>query len=211
MTPERIGNAELYLGDCSEVLQTIGDRKIDVVATDPPYGRKDSHHYSSGTRKHKRYKPLAGDDQPFDPEPWLAYPKVVLWGYHCFADRLPAGTVLVWYKRKPDWKPFLSDGELAWQKGGGGVYVFSHLWHGTHRESEKGEYHHPTQKPVALWRWVLGRMKLEQGATVLDPYMGSGSCGLACAEMGLRYIGVEIEPVHYETAVNRLRSVFATS
>jgi hypothetical protein len=117
------GNIRLIHGDCN----TAELPPATAVATDPPYGRKDTHHYTASMRRAARWKPIVGDDQPFDPEPWLRYPKVVLWGYQCFADRLPQGTILVWYKKQPEWKPFLSDAELAWQKGGRGVYVFRDL------------------------------------------------------------------------------------
>ncbi len=198
---------ELYHGDCLEIVPKL-TTKIDAVATDPPYGCANDCDYRRFTGG-KRWPPIVGDDEPFDPAPWLDYPKVCLFGFQFFAARLPLGSVLVWLKRQDQHLGKLrSDCELAWMKGGQGCYCFRHEWCGIYRESERvGKGHpslHPTQKPVALWKWVLGRMKLDPGATVLDPYMGSGSCGLACAELGLNYIGIEIDETYFATAQERL-------
>jgi site-specific DNA-methyltransferase (adenine-specific) len=198
---------KLILGDCREIVPML-DVTIDAVATDPPYGCKNDCDYTrfTGGLSPSRdfHAGIQGDDQPFDPSPWLAYPKVALFGFQFFASRLPLGTVLVWNKKRPkQLGTFLSDCELAWLKGGKGCYLFNHVWHGFDRESERGKTLHPTQKPVAVWKWILGRMKLKPGATVLDPYMGCGSCGVACQELDLRYVGVEIEPRYFDVAVSR--------
>lgn len=127
-----VGDARVIQGDSLEVLPTLG--RIDAVVTDPPYGmgwRTNSKRFSGGNRALRPgegrddWAEIAGDDQPFDPSPWLAYPKVVLWGYHHFAQRLPAGTVLVWVKKADHlFGTFLSDAETGWMKGGHGVYCF---------------------------------------------------------------------------------------
>ena len=101
---EVIGNAELYLGDCMEVLPTLP--KVDACITDPPYGMDwdtDSTRFTGG--KHKRgdgredWGAIRGDADPFDPTPWLNFPRVVLFGANHFASRLPVGTTLVWIKK----------------------------------------------------------------------------------------------------------------
>ena len=80
----------------------------------------------------------------------------------------------------------------------------SHLWDGFKRQSEIGEHHHPTQKPVALMAWCLDIAKVPEGATVLDPYMGSGTTGIACIRTGRKFIGIEKDPKHFQTAVERI-------
>ena len=195
---------ELHRGDCLEIVPKL-TTKIDAVATDPPYGASTNTNNKRFTKGGRGWPAVAGDDRPFDPAPWIVYPKVCLWGFQFFASSLPIGTVLVWNKKRSNQLgKFLSDAELAWVKGGRGCYAFNHVWVGADRDSERGSFLHPTQKPVALWKWVLGRMKLDPGATVLDPYMGSGSCGLACAELGLNYVGIEIDETYFATAQKRL-------
>ena len=82
--------------------------------------------------------------------------------------------------------------------------MFAYQWNGACRQGEK-ETHglHPTQKPVALMRWILGRAS-EPGDLILDPYMGSGPVAKACKEMGRRYIGVEMMEHYCQRAVKRL-------
>lgn len=131
----------------------------------------------------------------------MGFPKVILWGYQHFAARLPVGSVLVWIKRyDAAFGSFLSDAELAWFKGGHGVYCRRDV----SNNLSANDRLHPTQKPVGLMRWCLERAKLPAGSVVLDPYMGSGTVGVACLQMGYRYIGVEIDEAHYATVLRRL-------
>jgi site-specific DNA-methyltransferase (adenine-specific) len=202
------------LGNCIDILPTLG--KVDAVVADPPYGMKwdtNSRRFCGGseTTRIKRGgvsgrdwgKVIEGDNHPFDPSPWLKFPKVILWGSNHFAERLPVGITLVWVKRnEAAYGSFLSDAEIAWMKGGHGVYLFKDL-------SMKGVTRnraHPNQKPVALMRWCIERLKLKPGATILDPYMGSGSTGVAAVELGFNFIGIESDPVHFATAQRRFRS-----
>jgi len=207
----------LIHGDCLEVMPTLDTAQIDGVLCDPPYGcnvNTDYTRFSGGTERSQSFrikriahKPIVNDNVSFDPTPWLDFPAVILWGSNHFAQRLSVGTMLIWQKKRDkELGTFLSDAEVAWQKGGKGVYLFAHRWNGFLRDSECGKTLHPTQKPVALMRWCLERMKLPKGATVLDPYMGSGPVGIACIEMGYNYIGIEIERDYYEIAQRRIES-----
>lgn len=205
----------MYLGDANEIVKQI--EGINAICTDPPYGVKNRCNYgrfSGGNPQFKglwsnpnNYPPVIGDDGPFDPTPWLKYKKVVLFGSQYYGAKLPVGTTLVWVKKSPkQLGTFLSDAEIAWMKGGVGVYVFQHMWNGAARASEHGKYWHPTQKPVALMEWVLGRMKLKPDDLVFDPYAGTAPIGEACMKMGFRYVGCEIDPTYYQRAVDRLTS-----
>lgn len=205
---EIIGPHRLILGDCREVLPTLG--KVDAaVVSDPPYGMKwdtNSARFSGGDRQsvarrgqgRSDWGVVVDDDKPFDPAVWLSFCEVILWGSNHFAARLPVGTSLVWVKRLDGaFGSFLSDAEVAWQKGGHGVYCFrdmSMMAEAKHRE-------HPTQKPVGLMQWCIERTK---AATILDPYMGSGTTGVACQRLGRKFIGIEIDPVHFATACRRV-------
>lgn len=207
MRTEVIGNATLYLADCREVVPALPE--IEALVTDPPYGmgwNTDSTRFSSDSCGQGRedWKPIAGDAEPFDPSPWLDYPKVVLWGANHFAQRLPVGTSLVWIK-KPDhaFGTFLSDCELGWMKGGHGVYAHREQFPPPSRKAENfGVTAHPTQKPVRLMTWAIQKTKAI--GLVCDPYMGSGTTGVACAALGLPFVGIEIEPRYFDIAVDRI-------
>lgn len=207
---ETIGDATLYLGDCRELLGDIGP--VDAILTDPPYGMNwnlDSSRYSGGDLGHRKrrdpgrsdWPAIKDDDQPFDPTPWLNFPKVVLWGSNHFAARLPVGTTLVWIKRlDAAFGSFLSDAEVAWMKGGHGVYCRRDLTN----YALTSDRSHPTEKPIGLMSWCLERMG--EAPTIFDPYMGSGAAGVACLQARRRFIGAEIEPQYFEAACRRIEA-----
>jgi site-specific DNA-methyltransferase (adenine-specific) len=123
-----------------------------------------------------------------------------------YAQRLPVGTSLVWIKKADRlFNTFLSDAEVAWMKGGYGVYCFRKTFPPPLRIQEgNGKVLHPNQKPIALLEWCLSMAKVTAGMTVLDPYMGSGSTGVACMRMGINFIGIEKDPGHFETSEIRI-------
>lgn len=210
----QIGDATLYLGDCRHFAL-----QADALVSDPPYGMNfntDSRRFSGGERgrgEGRADRLIHGDDKPFEPSPWLRFDEVILWGANHFAQRLPVGTTLVWLKKMPQhYATFLSDAEIGWQKGGHGVYAFHAPDSNGRRQKELtgspfgGETGHPTQKPVALMEWCLGRVS---GETVLDPFMGSGTTGVACANLGRKFIGVEIEKRYFDIACERIEAAYA--
>ena len=177
----------------------------DAVVSDPPYGMAWDNRVSigpngkgrTGTRASRYGETIIGDDRPFDPSPWLAVPQVILWGSNHFAQRLPVGTILVWIKRYDDaFGSYLSDAEVGWEKGGHGVYLFRE----TGYKGNEPRFH-PTQKPISLMRWCVGRTT----GTVLDPFTGSGTTLVAAKSLGRRAIGIEIEERYCEIAANRCR------
>lgn len=198
----------IYHGDCRDVLPTISDT-VALVLGDPPYGISivdgAGHIGAEAMTSVGTYLPVHGDDEPFDPTPLLKYERVILWGANYYADKLPvSGGWIVWDKDLGLNTTNFSDAELAWTNISGSVRVFRHLWKGMLKDSERTQRRvHPTQKPVALMRWILERWS-EPGDLILDPYMGSGPIAQACHEMGRRYIGIEIEEQYCEIAVNRL-------
>jgi site-specific DNA-methyltransferase (adenine-specific)/modification methylase len=193
----------LYLGDCREILPTLDG--VDAVVSDPPYGI--SYKKGAGGKgKHtvRNIEAIEGDTEPFDPTPWLVWP-CILWGANHYASRLPHGRWLAWDKLAgmAEFDSF-SDVEFAWQSGRGKDRIFSHLWKGICKASEKGgkERWHPTQKPVELMSWCL--RQLPDAKTILDPFMGSGTTGVAAVKLGRRFIGIEIEPRYFDVACKRL-------
>ena len=211
MRKEVIGDATLYLGDCLEILPTL--EKVDAVITDPPYGIAHPCNFSGRGRANlaacNDYADVYDDDKPFDPSPWLALQvPTCFWGGNYFADKLPSSSGwLVWDKERPD-ELDQATCELAWTNYVKGVRRFRHLWNGMMKASEKGESYHPTQKPVALQAWVLGLRWTPHG-TILDPFMGSGTTGVACMNLGRKFIGIEIEEKYFNIACERIRAAQA--
>jgi DNA modification methylase len=206
-----IGNATLYHGDCLEILPRLP--RVDAVVTDPPYGMNwntDSTRFTGGQRDIGRgdgrddWGLIHQDAKPFDPSPWLVFPKVVLWGANHYAQRLPVGTTLVWVKKDDHlFGTFLSDAEIGWQKGGYGVYLHRKNFPPPCRIAEGGgETTHPTQKPISLMQWCINRVAPAE--IILDPFMGSGITGVACMNLGRKFIGIEIERKYFDIACERI-------
>lgn len=220
---ETIGDATLYLGDCREIIPAVPP--VDAVVTDPPYGQdyKVNTFYAGGTRENavvqrngktlivspNIYEPIVGDDQPFDPAHLLGLaPELLIWGAHKFADRLPAGAWLVWDKVPTGKVRDQGDGEAAWINCDQPMRIFRLLWDGLcvgfgarHEVTAGQKRHHPSQKPEMLMRWCLSFIK---GETILDPYMGAGSTGVACRQLGRKFIGIEIVPKYFDIACRRI-------
>lgn len=215
-TPKTSTIRELWGGRC--VLHLADNRTLDVeadaIVSDPPYGMDndtDSKRFSSGSVKRgvgrSDWEDIEGDREPFDPSPWMRYKKVVLWGANHFGQRLPVGTTLIWIKKADHlFGEFLSDAEVGWQKGGHGVYCFRKQFPPPSRIKEgAGKCCHPNQKPVTLMEWVLKRLNLPDDATVYDPYLGSGTTGVACMNLGYKFVGCEVVPQYFDEAFHRLR------
>jgi site-specific DNA-methyltransferase (adenine-specific) len=206
-------SAEIIHGDCIEVAAALSG--IGAVVADPPYGVKLNTKYRSSQRANRAgcndYPAIRGDDRPFDPAPWLAYPVVVLFGANYYADRLPPrGTWYVWDKRDGMTSNDQADCELAWVSGASGTVprLFHHRWNGMLKASERDQRRvHPTQKPVALMRWVIRNLRLPPDSLILDPYCGSGSTGCAAVLEGHRFIGIECEAAYVEIARRRLADI----
>jgi site-specific DNA-methyltransferase (adenine-specific)/modification methylase len=211
-----IGNAELYHGDCREVLDRI---QADALISDPPYGiafdfqknrsRKTGLNWGKDNDQDcdRKWNNIIGDDQPFDPVPLLRFPKVILWGGNHFGSRLPdARGWLVWDKKCHTTPDNHSDCELAWTNLSVVCRIYRHLWRGIVRAGAEnvsnGAKHHPTQKPVALMQWCIQLAGMPD--VVLDPYMGSGSTGVACMNLDRRFIGIEIDRGYFDIACKRI-------
>jgi site-specific DNA-methyltransferase (adenine-specific)/modification methylase len=205
---EVIGDCELLLGDCLEILPTLGP--VDAVVTDPPYGIN--------------WKPRVNhqdqrwiDNVQFDPAPFLAVGRYHLfWGAQYFADRLPPSEGWVsWVKRPVAGGDFSNDlrsystTELAWRNWGKARHVV-HVWDGGMRAgaAENRTFCHPSQKPVEVMDWCI-RHSPADAQTILDPFMGSGTTLVACAKLGRRGIGIEIDEGYFEIACGRVRKAYA--
>jgi len=201
------GQITIYCGDSRSIAPLLAG--VDAVISDPPYGmswdgrivRGPNGTGKSGPTRHFG-ETIAGDDEPFDPGPWLEYPRVVLFGSNHFSARLPVGTTLVWIKRYDSgYGSFLSDAEIAWMKGGHGVYCHRDV----SLQGESNNRAHPTQKPVGLMRWCIEKAGVPEGGIILDPFMGSGTTLRAAKDLGRKAIGIEISEAYCEIAVKRLQ------
>lgn len=202
----------IYHADCREILPTLDPNDIALLLTDPPYGFNVRTTYASNGRgrlgsdphawRARDHAPVVGDHEPFDPTHLLRFKRCVLFGANHYSSRLPdSPSWLVWNRESGS--DDAADAELAWTNLGGTVRMFSHLWTGYRRASEIGVHVHPTQKPVALMRWIIERSTVP-GDLVLDPYMGSGPIERAAKDLGRKAIGIEIEERYCEIAARRM-------
>lgn len=218
MREERIGDARLILGDCREIVPTLP--RPDALVSDPPYGQSHKTNITGdkgiyrGTARTVWPDGIQGDDEPFDPAPWLdAADIVVLWGAHKFADRLPPGGWLVWDKVPTGKVRDQGDGEAAWINADRPMRIYRLLWDGlcvgsaARHEVRAGQAGvHPTQKPEAVMLWCLEQARVPPGGTILDPYAGSGSTLVAAIRRGHPCVGVEIEPRYFDTMCRRVEA-----
>ncbi len=204
----------LHLGDCREILPTLG--KVDAVVSDPPYGISFAHggNDNSGIGKGKyatkfAKEAIVGDDAPFDPKPLLALSdSVILWGGNHFADQLPASSSwLIWDKRAASGHSNdFADCEIAWSSRKGVARIFRHHWDGMMKASERGvPREHPTQKPIAVMAWSIEQVPAPADL-ILDPFMGSGTTGVAAVQLSRKFIGIEIDPKYFDTACRRIQA-----
>jgi site-specific DNA-methyltransferase (adenine-specific)/modification methylase len=194
MRTETIGAATLYLGDCRDVLPTLG--KVDAVVTDPPYG--------IGITRSNRLAVSRGmgggtwDDETPDLSFVRALTAVAhhtsIWGGNYFG--LPATRcVLVWDKQNDD-RDF-ADLEMAWTN----IDAVARIFRMRPMNMDGGKVH-PTQKPIDLMKWCIA--KLADPVTILDPFTGSGSTGVAAVQMGRRFIGIERDEGYFDIACRRI-------
>jgi site-specific DNA-methyltransferase (adenine-specific) len=200
----------IYHADCRDILPLLP--KVGLVLTDPPYGIAHPTDYASRGRGKlancRDYAPVYGDDGPFDPAAWLGMDvPLILWGGNHYASRLPdSDGWLVWDKQRPEALD-QSTCELAWTNCIHGVRIFHWLWNGMMRRGDE-DLVHPTQKPVALFKWCL--QWLSDARLILDPFMGSGTTLRAAKDLGRKAIGIEIEEKYCEIAAKRMsQSVMA--
>lgn len=217
---ETIGNAELYLGDCRDILPTLP--KVDAVITDPPYGIKadDKAHKSGEMAERNRALGSAGNKGG---RGWVNYglsdwdverpereifdallaitqagATLIVWGGNYFTDYLPPTMQwLVWDKGQRDFS--LADCEFAWSSQWNAARIFNYARASALQDGKE----HPTQKPIALIEWCINQCK-NKPQTILDPFMGSGTTGVACMNLGRRFIGVEIEPKYFDISCRRI-------
>lgn len=206
MRKEVIGRATLYLGDCRDILPTLP--KVDAVVTDPPYGIGEA----AGKAKTRGKLAVARDygDDDWDNAPvapaLMAMVRAagrwnIIFGGNYY-DCPAAKCWLVWDKVNGD--NDFADCELAWTNLPKAVRRIQYMWNGMLREKGSQRGDHPTQKPLEVMKWCIGHLP-EPNQTILDPFMGSGTTGVAAVQMGRSFIGIEREERYFEAACRRIR------
>jgi DNA modification methylase len=207
IAPVIIGNATLYLGDCRDILPTLP--KADAVCTDPPYGINLAGGFSgaggfSKPIERRQYEGNWDNETPTADVFKLILESAemsIIWGGNYFTDKLPQGSFwLVWDKENT--MPTFSDAELAWTNiKKKSVERIRYMQNGL--MSREKERFHPTQKAVEVMRWSISQF---QGfpQTVLDPFLGSGTTGVAALTMGRKFIRIEREPKYFDIACKRI-------
>ena len=211
----QIGNATLYLGDCLDILPTLP--MFDAVITDPPYGigadkgKKGSIPFKGGKSYERAWHPenIWDKERPkkeiFDLM-IKSSDKSIIWGGNYFADWLtPQGKWLWWDKCQT--MPTYGDGELAWTNLSG-TTPKKFVWANNKIFADRTVRHHPTQKPLELMIWCIDQAGNPE--TILDPFMGSGTTGVAAIQMGRKFIGIEREPKYFDIACKRIEQAVAT-
>jgi site-specific DNA-methyltransferase (adenine-specific)/modification methylase len=199
LDPVKIGNATLYLGDCMDILPTLGN--VDAVITDPPYGIDVGSMGMGKGKKASEFERFDWDVSAPDVSGLLKIADVVIiWGGNYFA--LPAsGCWLAWDKVQ---QFSGADLELAWTNLKTPIKAFRMSRVEAYGGMDK---QHPTQKPLALMKWCIEQAGNPQ--TILDPFAGSGTTGVAAIQLGRSFIGIEREPKYFDIACKRIEQAVA--
>jgi len=208
-----IGEHRLLCGDSTDsdcVAKLMNGHKADICICDPPYG-------INVVENNSRMKQLGWEQYENDDNNEVAVDafnlatticdKLVFWGANHYASELPnVGGWLVWDKQDGKDTTTYSMGELAWTNVLNNVQIFKHIWDGFRKDSEKGEKRlHPSQKPVKLHEWVLG--KIDSAKLMIDLFCGSGSTMVAAHQLKRKCYGMELDPKYCQVIIDRMQKL----
>lgn len=207
---------KLYNMDCMDGMKQFPDNYFELAIVDPPYGIGQSGHKNdtrSKLAKAKIYKPFYGEDKEppkgeYFNELFRISKNQIIWGANHFISRMPKDSHcwVVW--DKVNGETDYADCELAWTSFGTAVRKFVFKWHGMLQGNmaNKEIRIHPTQKPVALYEWLLTKYA-NKGDKIIDTHVGSASSLITCHNMGFDYIGFELDAGYWKAAMERLEAV----
>ena len=209
MRIERIGDATLYLGDCRDILPTLG--KVDAVVTDPPYGIGENDRKVASREKlanARDYGVFSWDEKPIDAEMVAIIREhsthQIIFGGNYFEGLGPTSCWLVWDKQNGD--NDFADCELAWTNLSKAVRRIHWRWNGMIRKGSDVR-EHPTQKPEGVMKWCIEHLPTTV-QTICDPFMGSGTTGVAAVKLGRSFIGIERDPSYFDIACRRIEAAY---
>lgn len=206
MTKQTIGDCSLYLGDCVDFVNQIPENA--ALVTDPPYGIGENS--KKVASRGKLAKPKNYGDFDWDhsaPQDLVdlyraATNSQIIWGGNYF-DLPPTSCYLVWDKQNG--ANDFADCELAYTNLKKAVRIFRWQWNGMIRRGNE-DREHPTQKPLELMKWCVDFMP--DSDLIVDPFMGSGTTGVACALRGRSFIGIERDERYFEIACRRIEQAY---
>lgn len=203
-----IGDCRLLLGDCLSIMPTLG--KVDAVVTDPPYGINEN---NARNLSRERLAP-SSDYGHFDWDAGTADEAVqkaiecgqwaVIFGGNYY-DLPPTSCYLVWDKLNG--ASDFADCELAWTNLPKAVRRLKFLWNGCMRKERDVKRQHPTQKPIGVMKWCIEHLP-KDSKTILDPFMGSGTTGVACVQLQRKFIGIELDESYFDIACKRIEEAY---
>ena len=211
-----VPSSEVYLEDCVKALKRFNDNHFDLAIVDPPYGiGAGKKSFQSGTRKSYNHTDKDWDASTPTDEYWNELFRVsknqIVWGANYYADKLPISRGWV-YWHKMVLTDNYSQGELAWTSFDCVMKFVEYKYQGnylgfrnsiTTQSSTKEETRiHPTQKPIALYEWLIKEFA-KQGDLILDTHLGSGSSRIAAYKGGFNFTGFEIDKEYYEKQEKR--------
>lgn len=207
MRIEKIGSATLYLGDCQDILPSLG--KVDAVVTDPPYGINICKTGKVGGRSLAEVKNYGAKEwDKRTPSESLIQTLLnistnqIIFGGNYF-KLPPTPCWLIWDKQNSG---NFADAEMAWTNLKSAIRLIQWRWNGMIRKGNDIR-EHPTQKPVGVMEWCIQKLP-NTAQTILDPFMGSGTTGVACAKLGRSFIGIERDPEYFDIACRRIEEAY---
>lgn len=199
--------SEVFNTDCLEAMRKYPDNYFELAIVDPPYGIGEANEKRMLSRGHsqKKYKGGDWDIEPPNKEYFIELQRVsknqIIWGANHFIENIPNASTPCWLFWDKDGYGDFADGELAWCSFKTAVRKFKWTWNGFRKQSPEDRIH-PTQKPVALYRWLL-KNYAKPGDKVLDTHLGSGSSRIAADMEGYDFTGYELDKDYFEASVKR--------
>ena len=208
-----VPSSEVYLEDCVTALKRYKDNHFSLAIVDPPYGIEMAKttnipNPKKGFRGNKLHNEKEWDNEIPSEEYFLEVQRVsknqIIWGGNYFTEYLkPTKAWIFWSKKETKTQGSnFSDGELAWTSFKKVTRLFEYGWIGIDYCNKSETKIHPTQKPVALYDWILEQYGSDANL-ILDTHLGSGSSRIAAYKGGFNFVGFEIDQEYYEKQEKR--------
>ena len=200
--------SEVYNIDCLAAMREMPDKAFSLAIVDPPYGIDINMNMGRRKGQKKKHADKGWDksipDKDYFDELMRVSVSQIVWGGNYFTGHIPMSSHWVyWDKCVPEALSFAS-GELAWTSFNGAMSCVRMQWSGGHK-IEKAEKQHPTQKPIALYKWLLQNYA-KPGDTILDTHLGSGSSRIAAYDMGFDFTGYELDAEYFNASDVRFKN-----